>query len=239
MPSPHLNIPHVADTAQKAPTQNESVDLLDRAFNQVLDLDVSAGGVIVLTTDQAEQNFAIRCTGAPATPVTLIIPAEQRTFGVINQTHSPGQIVTLQPDQTAGTLGAVGIGGNAIFSSDGENATVIASTEVNDSGLIEAFSGFIEVPTEKTYVLEQSAPVAYSIIDIVGILVAGSMDVTIEINGTPVTSMDANTHNTGEQTFTATALNAVALGDVVTMVITDLDTGTAADFSFSMKTQRD
>ena len=238
MVSPHLLIEHVAPTAEKAAPVNEQTDLLDRALNQHVVIDVSAGGQIVLTETQIKQNMLLRLTGTPGGAFELILPTNERIFAVHNQV-SDGSVCTLGVAVTDGTWDTCAALERAIFHCDGENCIKLATTVLGTPiGLVEAFSGFIEVPTEKTYVLEQHAKYAYNINELTGICVAGSLDVTIAINGTPVTGLNSVTHNTSESTDTATALFAVAVGDTITLVVDDLDTDTAEDFSFSMKTTR-
>ncbi len=237
MVSPHLNIQHVADTAMKAPVMNEQTDLLDRALNQVVVIDVSAGGQIDITDTQAKENILLRLIGAPGGPMELVMPADQRFFGVHNQT-SDASTITVGVASTSGTWDTIAGGEKALFHCDGENCIKIASTAGDDAGLVESFSGFIEVPEEKTYTLEQFAKVAYVINDFTAVLAAGGLTAQIEIDGTPVTGLDPVVHTTGESTDAATAANLVSVGDTVTMVVTDLDTGTAADFAFSMQITR-
>lgn len=62
---------------------------------------------------------------------------------------------------------------------------------------------------------------------------AGSIVLTIAINGIPVTGLSAITVNSTPQNISATALNAVAVGDRVTF---SLSSGSsAADLEFAMK----
>lgn len=237
MVSPYLLIEHVADTAQKAPVVNEQTDLLDRAMNQVIVIDVSAGGQIVITDTQAKQNALLRLVGAPGGSVELVLPTEQRMIALHNQT-SDSSIITVGVAVTAGTWETMVALEKALFHIDGENAFKIASTASDTIGIVEAFVGMLEIPEEKTYTLDQSAAYAYNIDTIIGITALGSLDIQIEIDGTPVTGLDPVAMGTGETTGTATAARAVAVGQTVTMIVSDLETATAEDFSFTMKVTR-
>lgn len=238
MASPHLQITEVADTEQKAPAVNEAVALLDRALNQVVIIDVSAGGQIVVTDTQAKQNMLLRLTGTPAGAFEIVMPADQRLFAVHNQVTS-GQTATIGVAVTAGSWDTVVAGEKAFFHTDGENTTKIGTTALSTpTGLVEQISGMIEVPEEKTYTLVQKAPFAFNINELAAKTIAGSMDVSIQIDGTPVTGIDGVTYNTSESTNSASGANAVAVDQTVTMVVTNLDTDTAEDFSFTMKTTR-
>lgn len=237
MVSPYLLIEHVADTAQKAPVVNEQTDLLDRAMNQVIVIDVSAGGQIVITDTQAKQNALLRLVGAPGGSVELVLPTEQRMIALHNQT-TDSSIITVGVAVTAGTWETMVALEKALFHIDGENAFKIASTASDTIGIVEAFVGMLEIPEEKTYTLDQSAAYAYNIDTIIGITALGSLDIQIEIDGTPVTGLDPVAMGTGETTGTATAARAVAVGQTVTMIVSDLETATAEDFSFTMKVTR-
>lgn len=237
MVSPFLQIGHVADTAQKAPVMNEQTDDLDRAMNQHTIIDVSAGGQVVVTDVQAKENILLRLIGAPGGAFELVMPIEQRLIAIHNQV-TDGSVATIGVAVTAGTWDTVAPGEKAFFHIDGENAIKIASTSGDVTGVVESFSGMLEIPEEKTYVLDQSAAYAYTINTLIGDTVLGTLDVQIEINGTPVTGLDPVAMGTSPVTGTATAANAVAIGAKVTMIVTDLDTGTAEDFAFTMKVTR-
>jgi len=238
MPSPHLNIEHVADTAQKAPVVNEQTDLLDRAMNQHVIIDVSAGGQIVVTAAQAQENMLLRLTGTPAADFEIIMPAEQRFFGVHNQVSS-GRNCTVGVDVTAGTWDVVQPLERALFHCDGENAIKLATTALGvPSGLVEQFIGMIEIPQEKTYTLDQSAAYEYNIDTLIGETALGELDITIEIDGVPVTGINGVTFNITEATATASAGQLVAVGAKVTMIVSDLETATTEDFAFTMKVTR-
>lgn len=237
MVSPNLLIPHVADTAQKAPVMNEQTDDLDNAMNSSVVVDVSAGGQIVITDVQAKENALLRLIGAPGGAFELVLPTDQRLIAVHNQV-TDGSIGTIGVDVTSGTWDTIAAGEKAFFHIDGENATKLASTASETVGIPEQFIGLLEIPEEKTYTLDQSAAYAYDIDSLIGITVAGSLDVQIEIDGTPVTGLDPVAMGTGETTGTATAARSVAIGNTVTLVVTDLDTDTAEDFAFTMKVTR-
>lgn len=125
MASPFLQIAHVADTAQKAPVVNEQTDDLDRAMNQHVVIDVSAGGQIVVTDVQAKENILLRLTGAPGAGFELVMPVEQRLIAIHNQV-TDGSEATIGVNVTAGTWDTLAAGEASIFHIDGENAIKIA-----------------------------------------------------------------------------------------------------------------
>ncbi len=239
MPSPHLLIEHVADEAQKAPVVNEQTDKLDKAMNAGTAIDVTAGGQIDITDAQIKENYFIRLTGAPAANFSIVVPTDQRAFGLFNQVTT-ARTCTVETAVTAGTWDTLAAGERGHFHCDGENVFKVASTagEPVATGLIEQFSGFIEIPEEKTYVLDQSAKFEYNIDELTGQGSAGQLEVQVEIDGTPVTGLDFATFTGSESTASATAARLVAVGARVTFVMTNLDTDTFRDFGFTMKVTR-
>ena len=102
--------------------------------------------------------------------------------------------------------------------------------------IVESTGGMIEAPDDKTYILDQSAAYPYDIDTLIAKTVSGTLSVAIQINGTPVTGINTLAVTSVEATGTATALNVVAIGDVVTMVVTS--GSTPIDYSFTLKSTR-
>lgn len=73
-------------------------------------------------------------------------------------------------------------------------------------------------PEDGTFTVAQSMPFAGAIQDIVHQLSAGSVNVTIQINGTNVTGIVAEAVATSEVTDTASAANTFAAGDLIGIV---------------------
>lgn len=113
----------------------------------------------------------------------------------------------------------------------------INSDELIVEGIIEVSSGHLVTVTADTLTLDEYAPFDYEIIDLRGITSVGSIDVSIEINGTPVTGMDTVTVDTTQDTLTATAANAVSAGDRVTLVLEN-PVSSPQDFAFTLRTRR-
>lgn len=103
-------------------------------------------------------------------------------------------------------------------------------------GLVEVFTGHYEAPTDKTYVLDQSAAYAYTINTIKVVTVSGTATAAVKINGTSVTGISAVSVTSTVATGTASAANSVAIGDKVTLVISS--SATPIDLSFTMKYTR-
>lgn len=98
------------------------------------------------------------------------------------------------------------------------------------------FNGMIEAPVNKTYVVCEAAPFAFTINTLIAILQSGTLSVAVQINGTPVTGINTLAVSSVQATGTATALNTVAIGQRVTFVVT----GASApnDFSWTLKGTR-
>jgi hypothetical protein len=101
----------------------------------------------------------------------------------------------------------------------------------------ESFAGFHVEVLADTYTLDQSAAYAYDIITLIGKTSTGSCDLTVAINGTPITGMDEVTVNDSEDTLTAGGGNSVSIGDTVTLVIGNL-ASSPADLAYTVKTLR-
>jgi hypothetical protein len=84
MPSPNLAIAHVAASQnQKEVTINDAIDALDRAMTDTLALDLSAGP-IVLGTSQLRAAMVLRPAGALTGPASLLVPQIRRVFALLN-----------------------------------------------------------------------------------------------------------------------------------------------------------
>ncbi len=125
MVSPHLRIPDVGTTAEKAPPMNDMRDDLDNAMNAPEFIDVTSGDV-ELTTVLHRERFGWTFTGTPGGPVLVTIDQFARFFGVINKC---GQTLTFEGQAgTSGTTADVTVAmGAALLYSDGENVTVMGA----------------------------------------------------------------------------------------------------------------
>lgn len=143
---------------------------------------------------------------------------------------SPGDTLSVRVTQTSGgPLNILGTIDRAWFS-------VEAVKGVGESR-VEGPAAFIETPEAKTYVLDQSAEFPYRIERVIHQMGSGSLDFTIEIDGTPVTGLDGpETSTTTEATSTATASNDVPVGGRVTLVVSS--PSSPEDFAFTMRIVR-
>jgi len=96
---------------------------------------------------------------------------------------------------------------------------------------------FVGAASNGTIAIDSKAWFAYTINGVRGLdLSAGTITVAIQINGTPVTGLDALSATTTAQDATATAANTVAIGDRVTVVLTS--NASAADIEFTLSATR-
>jgi hypothetical protein len=83
-----------------------------------------------------------------------------------------------------------------------------------------------------TFTLQASAREAYTINGLYALkTAAGTVTITIAINGTPVTGLENIAVTTTSQDVTATALNSVAVGDEVTLITTNNSSASKLKFS--------
>ncbi len=85
--SPFIKAVHlVAAVFNKHIVLNTSLDKTDKSNNGFVDIDVSAGGTIVVTATQFEENFVLRLITNPGGAFTLEVPDGGRVFAVDNTT---------------------------------------------------------------------------------------------------------------------------------------------------------
>lgn len=116
------------------------------------------------------------------------------------------------------------------------NKTLTSPVITTPTGFIEVFTGHIETAANKTYVLDQAAAYAYTINTLKIIDTSGTVTAAIKINGTAVTSISAVSVSNSVATGTASGANTVAIGDLVTLVLTS--NSTALDVTYTLKVTR-
>ena len=125
MPTPNLNITHVAPTQnQKTVTINDGFDLLDQAANSHLDLDVSAGGIFTLTAAQFNEIAIANLLGAAGSAVTINLPTNARGFYGFR--NNSGQAATIQVTGGLGTSAALPAGEAVVIASTGTDVITFA-----------------------------------------------------------------------------------------------------------------
>lgn len=95
-----------------------------------------------------------------------------------------------------------------------------------------SYHGFIEAPTNKTYVLVLTSDVNTTIIEMAAQTASGTLDAEIRINGTPVSGLDPMNVSSGLSVSGAIADNVINQGDKIELVITNASS--PVDFAFSL-----
>lgn len=106
----------------------------------------------------------------------------------------------------------------------------------NLNGMVEAFAGYIETPSNNTIVIDESAAYAYSINSLIAKLSSGTIDASIQIDGTDVTGVDTVGLTSTQSSSLATGANYVAVGSKVTLVLEN--NSSAADLGYTIKKTR-
>ena len=120
--SPFIKAVHlVAAVFNKHIVLNTSLDKMDN--NGFVDIDVSAGGTIVVTAAQFEENFVLRLITNPAGAFTLQVPDGGRVFAVDNTTTQTCTVDTT----TGGTTVSVPTATTKIVYSRGTNLIELAA----------------------------------------------------------------------------------------------------------------
>jgi hypothetical protein len=109
-------------------------------------------------------------------------------------------------------------------------------SDVMGSNLIEQIPGLLESPVAKTYIILLSNDIPLEIDNMQIQTVSGTCTASLNINGTPVTGLGTISVSSAPQTLTATALNVMANGDELTLVITS--PSTPQDLAFVIQTTR-
>lgn len=180
--------------------------------------------------------------GSKALTSTGTLGADQGGTGVANNaaatlTRSGNHAVTLTTTNTTSlTLPTTGTLATLAGSETLTNKTLTSPVLTTPTGFLEQLTGFVEVPSDKTYTLDQSASYAYTINTIVITTSSGTTTAALNINGTPVTGVSAVSVSSTPATGTASAANVVAPGDKVTLVLSS--SSSPANLAFTLKYTR-
>lgn len=101
---------------------------------------------------------------------------------------------------------------------------------------IDSFNIFVEVGKNKTYVLDQYAPSAYTINTLTAITSGGTGMLGLTREGTGVTGAYGIWVSNSEVTATATGNNVVAAGNTVALVVSN--NASALDIAATVKVTR-
>lgn len=166
-------------------------------------------------------------TGGSATPSDLSVTTVTSMLNNVVGDSGSGGTKGLVPAPASGDAAA-----NRFLKADGTWTTVPMSFV----GLVEEFTGMIESPSAKTYILDQSAAYGYTINTLIITTVSGTITAAVKINGTSVTGISAVSVSSTPATGTGTAANTVVAGDKITLVTTS--NSSSVDMSFTLKVTR-
>jgi hypothetical protein len=200
--------------------------------SDIVNADIAAGAGILLS----KTNISLTTTGSSGA-ATL-----NTTTGVLNIPQYSGggggaptgaEYVVLSTNGSL-THERVLTAGNGIGITDGGagNAVTVAVSNLKIGGNFQLATGI-----NTTIYLIPDAIYAATINSLKGLQTdSGTITVTININGTPVTGLSAISVTSTPQDVTATALNTITIGDVVTLVTTS--NSSAVNLRFSMEATR-
>lgn len=93
---------------------------------------------------------------------------------------------------------------------------------------------YIQTPADGTIVLVSSSRIAFTITGLYNLKTSsGTVTASVKINGTDVTGLAALSITSATQSPTATALNTVAIGDRVTLVLSASSTPINIEFTMA------
>ena len=108
-----------------------------------------------------------------------------------------------------------------------------AGDSVDLTGVVESRGNYVQTPANGTYPLTSKAAYAAVVGGLRGLKTsAGTLTLTVSVNGTPVTGLSGVAVTTVAQDVPATAANAMAVGDRLTLTLSAV-TG-AADLEFTL-----
>lgn len=132
-------------------------------------------------------------------------------------------------------VGSVWVFGNSIYICIA--STLGAASWMDITNLrIEEITGFIEEIALMSYVLDQYAAYNYAINSLSAVTTSGSCNITVLIDGVPITGLTAIAVNDSEDIYNATAANNVLIGQTLLILVNS--NAAAVDLAFTIKTTR-
>lgn len=232
--SNNLDLSQVASNQnQKEVTINDQSGQLDAALTEILEVDLSAGNV-VLTDLQFRRNMVFDCNDHTV-PRTLTIPAIKRGVFMV---HNHGtNIVSV-------VRGAVSIdipaGEIAIFTSDGTTDGLVRAASSSVPGIYDLAVYVSGAPTDLELVLRLAIARTFTLpVDLTGsqakakTAATGAVSFEIQRNSTAIGTINfAGGATTG--TFTFTSEIDFAVGDIFEIFAPATADATLADISFTL-----
>lgn len=158
----------------------------------------------------------------------------------VRSDESKSYILRAEPASTLGNWVWLRTPTDAVLSVAGLTGAVLASDLKTALGIdalkVDTISGAIRKAADGTYVLDLSAPFAYSITSLTIASASGTATAKVTIDGVDVTGISAVAVSSSEAVGTASADNAVAAGATVALVISS--SAAAERVAFTLKILR-
>lgn len=153
MASPYLEIPDILQNQnQKEVTHNQSIDLLDRAINQITTKIITADDTF--TTTETRQNTLVVLEGTPGSPFNVDMPdTNERRLAIQNDSDSDATIRNSASELTGSFL--VAKGSTADLHYDGTEFRAITSQANPQSSTREVWGFFSGKPTDGQTIFSQ------------------------------------------------------------------------------------
>lgn len=176
------------------------------------------------------------CTGGP---YTVTLPAASKECGIYIRGSTTAAVTVAAAG--ADTISRSGISAGSVVLGPGEGAWfvtigtgawhMLAETPDRRGAIAGLLSGAV---SDGTYTLVGYAPRAMTITGLNHKSSAGTADLTVEINGTPVTGLTAVGVTSSRDNDTATAANVVAAGDLIELIVASAAGLTDLDFTLKV-----
>jgi hypothetical protein len=241
MSTPNLAIPHVLQSqAQKEVTANAAFDALDQAIAGLLEVDVSAGGMITADAAAALKCKMLRLTGTLAANAEVVVPSNRKPYFVHNTTTG-GFAVTVRTAAGFGVTVGASPGNTAVVYCDGTDVLAISSIVAGpyDPAMFipgthagGALMAQIVFPRTVTFPAGFAGSQAYA-----EVAATASTTLDVQQNGVTVGSITFGA-GSGSATFSLAADTAFAPGDRLAVVNQDPADAALADLSITLKGTR-
>ena len=186
-------------------------------------LTLAAGSNTTITTDATTDTITISSTGT----ITGVTAGTALTGGGTSGTVTVNADVATQAEAEGGTIDTkvmTPLKTKQAIDANKYTGTIGSRLRHNGTDYVaysEKFSiqAFIEAPTDKTFVLDTSAPDGYTINSLKVATVSGTCTVAVQKNGVDVTGLSGVAVSSTYTTATATGNNSVVTGDKITLVV--------------------
>ena len=242
--TPILGRPKVAGELGWKDTLGASQEDIEEATQRPVDVDCASpdtAGEIVVSAATYTGNFALRLTGSPSADFTLLVPAGDRFFAVLNET---GKTATIRAVGGPTSVFSVASGFNALIVADDTDLSLMANFAAGggEGGTIYDFGcAFGSTPTGETVITRVRIGRAITIpADMagsaggVGTNPTATYDIDVQDDGVSIGTISVSTGGVATFSTSGGTAKSVAAGSEITFVAPAEPTGgeTIADASF-------